>query len=367
MSADQPAALECRGLSVDYGDVPALRDLDLDVARGEIVALLGPSGSGKSTLLQAIAGLVHPSDGEIWLAGRRVASADANERPDRRDVGMVFQNYALWPHLNVVDTVAYPMRRAGHRRSQARAAAAGLLELLGLSSLAHRRPAELSGGEQQRVGLARALARNAGLYLLDEPTAHLDTHLRAAFQGEVRARQRESGAAVVYATHDAAEALALADRVALISRGRLLQVGRPWQVYAEPVDVTAARLTGPASVIAARVGLLGDGLLSIEIGDAATTATGTGPATPDVLDHELLLRPEWTRRSGPFTGRIDAIWFRGPHTDYEVSSPAGTVLVREPGPPRHTAGEPMSWGIERACVLPGGAAEYQPNAAVAPG
>jgi len=364
---EQPAALACRGLSVQYGDVTALRDLDLDVARGEIVALLGPSGSGKSTLLHAVAGLVPLSDGEILLAGLRVASAKASEPPERRDVGMVFQHYALWPHLQVIDTVAYPMRRSGQRRSQARSAAAGLLELLGLSSLAHRRPAELSGGEQQRVGLARALARDAGLYLLDEPTAHLDTHLRAAFQGEVRVRQRESGAAVVYATHDAAEALALADRVALISNGRILQVGRPWQVYAEPVDVMAARLTGPASVIVTPVGLIGDGVLHVEIGDATTTAAGTGAATPDVIIRELLLRPEWTRPGGPFTGRIDAVWFRGPHTDYEVRSPAGAVLVREPGPPRHGAGERMSWGIERACVLPGGTAENQPNAAVAPG
>ncbi len=369
MRADPPAALRCCGLRVDYGNGPALHDLDLDVARGEIVALLGPSGSGKSTLLQAVAGLVQPSSGEIWLGGRRVASATTSDRPERRDVGTVFQNYALWPHLQVLDTVAYPMRRAGQRSRPARAAAAGLLQLLGLDALAHRRPAELSGGEQQRVGLARALARDAGLYLLDEPTAHLDAHLREAFQGEVRARQRASGAAVIYATHDASEALALADRIALISQGRLLQIGEPWQVYAEPVDATAARLTGLCAVIEARVYSVDDDTLAVDIGDVTTTVPGSGRPTRDPSRRVLMLRPEWTITPGPLAGPVVAAWFRGPHTDYELASPAGTVLVREPGPPRRVPGEQMSWGITRASVLPGalGSAADQPSAAVAPG
>ena len=358
-------ALRCRGLRVDYGDVPAVRDLDLDVGPGEIVALLGPSGSGKSTMLHAVAGLVQPSGGEIWLAGRRVADANAGEPPERRDVGTVFQNFALWPHLEVLDTVAYPMRRAGRSRPQARADATAILDLLGLGRLAHRRPAELSGGEQQRVGLARALARNAGLYLLDEPTAHLDAHLRAAFLGEVHARQRDSGAAVVYATHDAAEALALADRVALLDGGRLLQVGSPAQVYDEPVSAAAAALTGPVSVLSARVGSAGDALVAVEIGDASATVAGraSGPRT-----RQVLLRPEWASVGGPFEGRIDAAWFRGSHIDYEVRSAAGSVLVRETNQPRRAAGQPLSWRIRRLWLLPDeAAAEPQPSAAVAPG
>jgi iron(III) transport system ATP-binding protein len=361
--AEPSCALRCRQLGVDYGDVPALRDLDLDVEHGEIVALLGPSGSGKSTLLHAVAGLVQLCGGEIWLAGRRVADTDASEPPERRDVGTVFQNYALWPHLDVLDTVAYPMRRAGRTRSRARADAAALLDLLGLRRLAHRRPAELSGGEQQRVGLARALARNAGLYLLDEPTAHLDTHLRAAFLGEIRARQRDSGAAVLYATHDAAEALAIADRVALIAAGRLLQTGGPYQVYDEPVSAVAARLTGPVSVLSARVGPAGDGLLYVEIGDASATVAGHAPG-PARTRH-VLLRPEWTIPDGPFGGRVESAWFRGPHTDYEVRSPAGAVLVRDTARTRRAGGDVMSWGIRRAWLLPD--VDPQPSAAVAPG
>ncbi|MEJ7743773.1 MAG: ABC transporter ATP-binding protein [Nocardioidaceae bacterium] len=162
---------------------------------------------------------------------------------------MVFQSYALWPHLTALDTVAYPLRRNGAKRRTAREEALDILGRLRIAHLADRRPAELSGGEQQRVGLARALARQASLYLFDEPTAHLDTHVRGVFLDELVVRREASGAGGLYATHDAEEALGLADRVALLNAGRLVQLGTPQQVYAEPVDVWAARLTGPTSVL----------------------------------------------------------------------------------------------------------------------
>ena len=173
---------------------------------------------------------------------------------------MVFQNYALWPHLTALDTVAYPIRRRGVRRAEARREAEQILARLHVRDLAHRRPAELSGGEQQRVGLGRALARDAALYLFDEPTAHLDTHVRGVFLDELVTRLRDTGAAALYATHDAEEALGVADRVALLTAGRVVQVGTPEEVYHRPVDVWAARLTGPVSVL--------------ETGDGA----GPGPA-----------------------------------------------------------------------------------------
>ena len=165
-------------------------------------------------------------------------------------MAMVFQNYALWPHLTALDTVAYPMRRRGVRRAQARREALEILARLHVADLADRHPAELSGGEQQRVGLGRALARDASLYLFDEPTAHLDTHVRGVFLEELLTRRRDSGAAALYATHDAEEALGVADRVALLAAGRVVQVGTPEEVYHRPVDLWAARLTGPASVLA---------------------------------------------------------------------------------------------------------------------
>jgi len=344
--------LECRDLSVAYRGTTALRDIDLTVHQGEIVALLGPSGSGKSTLLHAVAGFLPPAGGEIWLTGRRVAAPRVMLPPEQRNVGVVFQSYALWPHLSVVDTVAYPMRRRGTNRRAARAQSHELLARLHIAHLADRLPAQLSGGEQQRVGLARALAREAALYLLDEPTAHLDTHLRAAFQEEVLIRQRVSGAAAIYATHDAAEALSVADQVALLDGGHIVQIGTPTQVYAEPVNLWAARLTGPASLLEAHVAAAGDGTLAVDVGQTCVTVAGGGAPPAEPGFRPLLLRPDWTHVGGRFAGRVTAALFRGPHTDYLLDAPGGRVLVRSDGSPQHAVGDELPWGISRAWVLP---------------
>jgi iron(III) transport system ATP-binding protein len=315
-------ALEVTDLEVAYGATVALRGISLTVCTGEVLALLGPSGSGKSTLLHAVAGFLEPSAGTVTLGRTTVAGGGRHVPPERRDVAVVFQNYALWPHLSAVDTVAYPARRRGASRAQARAEALEILDRLHIAHLAHRKPAELSGGEQQRVGLARALARRPSVYLFDEPTAHLDTHVRGVFLEELVARQHDSGAAAVYATHDAEEALGLADRVALLREGRVLQIGTPQQVYGEPVDLFAARLTGPASLIAA----------------------------PDGGGH-VLVRPGWARLDGPLEAELRAVWFRGPHTDYLLATPLGELLVREPGPPRHPAGARVRWAVEHCWPL----------------
>lgn len=331
MSVD---AVRCLGVQVRYGGVTALDGVALDVAAGAMVAVLGASGSGKSTLLHAIAGLVPPSAGEIWLAGRQVAGPGRSIAPERRNVGLVFQDFALWPHLSALDTVAYPLRRGGRSRVEAQRTARALLEQLGLGHLEHRRPAQLSGGQQQRLGLARALARDPSVFLLDEPTAHLDTHLRAAFQDAVRERQAASGAAAVYATHDAGEALALADRVALIVDGRLVQCAAPHVVYAEPVSLATARLTGAYS-------LLADG---------------------------VLVRPDWIRLGGPYRGRVAACAFRGTHTDYQLATQTGTVHMQLPGPPRLAVGDEVDWGITRSWTLPAADERTaQPSAVIAPG
>jgi ABC-type Fe3+/spermidine/putrescine transport system ATPase subunit len=317
-------ALEVRDLVVDYDGTTALRGVSLSVGTAEVLALLGPSGSGKSTLLQAVAGFVVPRAGTVRLGGTTVAGNGRPVPPERRDLGVVFQNYALWPHLSALDTVAYPARRRGAGRPQARREALVIMERLRIAHLADRRPAELSGGEQQRVGLARALARRPSVYLFDEPTAHLDTHVRGVFLAELVARRRDSGAAAVYATHDAEEALGLADRVALLHEGRLLQVGTPQQVYDEPVDLFAARLTGPASLIDAPDG------------------AGT-----------VLVRPGWARLGGPLEADVRAVWFRGPHSDHLVSTPQGEVLIRESGPPRHPVGARVGWTLLRSWPLAG--------------
>jgi ABC-type Fe3+/spermidine/putrescine transport system ATPase subunit len=313
-------ALQLVDLSVGYGGGVVLRGISLAVPAGEVLALLGPSGSGKSTLLHAVAGFLAPIAGVIRVAGSTVAGEGARVPPERRSVGVVFQSHALWPHLSALDTVAYPARRRGAGRTEARAEAGAILELFGIGHLAGRRPAELSGGEQQRVGLARALARRAALYLFDEPTAHLDTHLRGLFLEQLAARRREQGSAAVYATHDAEEALALADRVALLRDGRLVQLGPPLEVYERPVDVFAARLTGPASVLDA------DG----------------GP---------VLVRPGWARLGGPLSGRLGEVWFRGPHSDHLVRTAMGELLIREPGPPCGRPGDDVTWSLLRSWPL----------------
>jgi ABC-type Fe3+/spermidine/putrescine transport system ATPase subunit len=313
-------ALEVRDLDVAHGTQLALRGVSLAVAPGQVLALLGPSGSGKSTLLHAVAGFLAPAGGVVRIAGATVAGQGRMLPPERRSVGVVFQNHALWPHLSAVDTVAYPARRRGAGRAEARAEALAVLDLFGIAHLAGRRPAELSGGEQQRVGLARALARRAALYLFDEPTAHLDTHLRSLFLDQLVARRREQGAAAVYATHDAEEALGLADRVALLRGGRLVQLGTPDEVYERPVDRFAARLTGPASVLDA------DG----------------GP---------VLVRPGWARLGGPLGGRLRDVRFRGPHSDHLVATAMGELLIREPGRPALRPGDDVTWSLERSWPL----------------
>jgi ABC-type Fe3+/spermidine/putrescine transport system ATPase subunit len=328
-------AVTCRGVCLRYGTVPVLTDLDLTVAPGEVVALLGPSGSGKTTLLHAIAGFVAPAGGEIQLGGRTVSTPRRCVPPERRRVGMVFQNYALWPHLTVLDTVAYPLRRRGVASAAARSRARQLLAAVGLTDLAGRRPAELSGGQQQRVGLARALAAQPQVFLFDEPTAHLDAHLRGVVLAEVAGQRAAAGAAALYATHDAGEALAVADRVAVLHGGRLAQVGTPEEVYARPADLTVARLTGPVSVLAAE--------------PVSWASTWAGPvrrrSSAPVPGEWIIVRPDWAGLGGDLPGKVTAVRFAGPHTDYELATPGGDLLIRESGPPRVPVGSATTWTL----------------------
>lgn len=322
-------AVAARDVVVSYADSPAVRSVDLDVRRGETLTLLGPSGSGKTTLLYAIAGFLPLAAGEIHLVGTLVASTTVSLPPERRPVAMVFQHYGLWPHMNALDTVAYPLQRAGSDRGSSRAAAAELLEQMHIAHLAGRKPAQLSGGEQQRVGLARALARRPAVYLLDEPTAHLDTVLKTDLQAELSARMHADGAAAIHATHDVEEALAVADRVVLLRDGAVVQVDRPRDVYARPADEWAARLTGPASFVEGELDAIGS----------------DGPG-------RYLVRPDWVRFDGPIPATVHDVRYRGTHTDLRLETPLGTILLREPGPPRHAVGDQSSCRVERVWRIP---------------
>ncbi|MES2710678.1 MAG: ABC transporter ATP-binding protein [Pseudomonadota bacterium] len=240
-----PPLLEVRGLRRHYGAAVALDTLDLAILPGEFFALLGGSGSGKSTLLRLIAGLEAPDGGTLLLEGRDIT----RDPPWARPVHMMFQSYALFPHMNVADNISYGLRRAGVPRAEQARRIAEVLALVQLEGFAARRPHQISGGQKQRVALARSLVMRPKLLLLDEPLAALDAGLREQTGFELRALQRATGAAFVMVTHDQGEALALADRIAVLERGRLMQVGPPASVYARPASAFVARFLGAANIL----------------------------------------------------------------------------------------------------------------------
>jgi multiple sugar transport system ATP-binding protein len=235
------AGVALHGVSKVYpGGVRALDDLSLTVPDGEFFALLGPSGCGKTTLLRTIAGLEAPSSGRLSIGDRDVAGVP----PGRRDVAMVFQDYALFPHLSVVDNIAYPLKIRRMARAERRAKAAGTAARLSLAGLVDRRPAALSGGQQQRVALARAIACHPQVFLFDEPLSNLDARLRLEARTYLKRLQRELGVTTVFVTHDQAEALALADRMAVMDAGRIRQLGTPREVFGRPANTFVANFIG---------------------------------------------------------------------------------------------------------------------------
>jgi iron(III) transport system ATP-binding protein len=235
------------------GGSHAVRDVTFSVEPGTFLVMLGPSGSGKTTLLRTIAGIERATSGRIVIGDTAVAGDGVHLPPEKRDLSMVFQDYALWPHLSVTDNVAFALRRRGHSRPDCRRLAATMIARVGLSPLAERYPGQLSGGEQQRVALARALAGDTGLLLCDEPLSNLDADLRERMRVEISSLVREVGATTIYITHDQAEAFALADQVGVMSHGSLVQLGTPEEVYTAPATRFVARFTGLAGEIRVRV------------------------------------------------------------------------------------------------------------------
>jgi len=283
--ADAPA-LRMSGVEKRFGEMPVVHDLELEVRPGELLALLGPSGCGKTTTLRLVAGFEDPDRGRIEIGGRQVADVRDGVRrlepPERRRVGMVFQDYALFPHLSVERNVSFGLGR-GDRERDGRVASA--LDAVGLGGMAHRMPEHLSGGQQQRVALARALAPNPDLVLLDEPFSNLDAELRVAVREEVREILREAGATAVLVTHDQEEALSLADRVAVMFGGTVVQVGAPEELYHRPATREVAAFVGDAQF------LPGDAA-----GRRAATELGDLPlASPADGAVDVMLRPEQIR------------------------------------------------------------------------
>jgi len=245
------------GLSKHFGGQAALTAIDLAVEQGEFIALLGPSGCGKTTLLRCIAGFLTPEAGTVRLAGEDVTQLP----PYRRPLNTVFQNYALFPHMSVADNVAYGPRRQGTSKGEAAKRAAEALELVGLAGFGERLPAQLSGGQQQRVALARAIVNRPQLLLLDEPLSALDLKLRKKVQSELKQIQHRLGIAFLFVTHDQDEAMSMADRIVLMNRGRIEQIGRGQDIYARPATRFAADFIGDANLL--EVERRGNGSLSL--------------------------------------------------------------------------------------------------------
>ncbi|HEU4910632.1 MAG TPA: ABC transporter ATP-binding protein [Actinomycetes bacterium] len=251
--------LQVRGLEKSFGATEVLRGVDLDVAEGSLAAVLGPSGCGKTTLLRVVAGFESPDAGSVAVGGRVVAGPGASVAPEKRRIGVVPQEGALFPHLSVAGNVAFGLARSARRRSRVEE----MLALVGLEGFGDRMPAELSGGQQQRVAVARALAPEPALVLLDEPFSALDTGLRAALREDVRSALRATNATAVLVTHDQQEALSVADTVAVMRAGRVVQSGTPAEVYRHPADLQVATFVGEAVVLPA---MIRDGLASTVLG-----------------------------------------------------------------------------------------------------
>ena len=239
-SAPAPQGVSLRGIEKRFGDVTAVAALDLEIRAGELMVLVGPSGCGKSTLLRLIAGLEEPGAGEVWIGGRRVDDV----APGDRDVAMVFQSYALYPHMTVARNLGFGLQVRGEGRAEIEERVRRAAEVLGLGDLLERRPGQLSGGQQQRVALGRAIVRDPGVFLFDEPLSNLDAGLRLRTRDEIAALHHRLGTTMIFVTHDQVEALSLGQRVAVMDRGRLQQVGTPDEIYRLPGNLFVAGFVG---------------------------------------------------------------------------------------------------------------------------
>lgn len=362
--------IDVSGAAKSYGSTNALAGIDLRIEPGRFAVLLGPSGSGKSTLLRSIAGIERLDGGSISLNGTTVSSKTINTPPERRDLGMVFQDYALWPHMTVAQNVGYALRRHKLRSAETARVVTEMLERVGLDAKASRYPPELSGGQQQRVSLARALVGRPSLILFDEPLSNLDAHLRERLRLEISTLTRETGATALYITHDQSEAFALADEIGVLHDGTLEQFGRPEEIYNNPATPFVARFTGIGGTVAGTVTHVHGERVTVRLGASAVQCRGAGPLKPG--DHATVyLRPAAARLSRPvpsrpgqeheyplneqaantLPGRVLDVAYRGSTYDHVVEGPWGQ-LTSVSGP----AGLPR--GAE--CVI-----SLDPQAAIA--
>jgi putative spermidine/putrescine transport system ATP-binding protein len=314
------AELVLDGLVRRYGSTVAVARMDLAVAPGELVALLGPSGCGKTTTLRMVAGFVEPSAGRILLRGRDITGLPAH----RRDTGMVFQSYALFPHLSVAENIAFGLQRRGVAKAEIAERVGRMVALLQLQGLERRLPRQLSGGQQQRVAVGRALVINPAVVLLDEPFSNLDALLREGTRIELRRLQTELGLTTLFVTHDQAEAMAISDRIAVMHQGRLEQLGTPREVYERPATRFVAGFIGRANLFEARPGP-GGGLFS-EDGIALDAAA---PGTYVLRPERVTLDQAPAETANSVAGTVEVVSFLGTGAQAVLRLPGGRALLVE--------------------------------------
>jgi putative spermidine/putrescine transport system ATP-binding protein len=335
-------AVELTNLTRVYGAVKALDGLTLHIEPGELVALLGPSGCGKTTALRILAGLDQATSGTVSVDGRDISRVPAN----KRDIGMVFQAYSLFPHLTVLDNVAFGLKMRGKPKAQRTSRVADMLDLVGLSAHKHKYASELSGGQQQRVALARALAIKPRVLLLDEPLSALDAKVRVQLREEIRRVQLEVGTTTLFVTHDQEEALAVADRVGVMSQGKLEQLAAPADLYANPATPFAAEFVGLSNKIAAQVAdgkarLLGT---SVPVLDGSITS-GAGLA---------MVRPESVTVTAGGASSVASVAFLGPISRVSCTLPDASVVTAQMASSQaraFTPGQSVTVGVEPTGVL----------------
>ena len=315
------ATVSIRHITKKFGENTVLADFNEDFRDGEFVTLLGPSGCGKTTMLRIIAGFEKPTDGELYIDGKLVSGGKTFVPPEKRGIGMVFQSYAVWPHMNVFDNVAYPLKIQKKGRDEIRAAVERVLGIVHLSQYAERLPNQLSGGQQQRVALARALVAEPGLLLLDEPLSNLDAKLRESMRFEIKEIQERTGITVVYVTHDQTEAMAMSDRIFLINRGVVQQSGTPEDIYNRPENQFVADFLGKVDFFRGEVR---DGRIVFpEMGGQSLPYRGerTGRV-------EAAIRPEnfTLLEDGELEGVLETQYYLGDVNDLRIR--VGDTLVR---------------------------------------
>ncbi len=347
------SSLSVRALSKTYGQVQAVRGVDLDVEHGEFLSLLGPSGCGKTTTLQMVAGFVPPTTGRVMVDGQDLTSI----APERRDMGVVFQSYALFPHMTVAQNIGFGLEMRRVERTELRKRVDEALAIVRLSGLEGRYPSELSGGQRQRVAIARALAIRPRVLLLDEPMSNLDAKLRGEMHVELRALQRRLGITAILVTHDQVEAMTMSDRIAVMTNGGISQLGSPQDVYDRPTSEFASKFLGHTNVVKGIVESREGAEALVRVGPTTFRAPLAGDhVAPDIT---VFIRPERLLigpvENGTVAGRVRTRLFLGGAWIYEVDTELGLLRITAPNsrilPPAEGEVVGISWHADDLRVI----------------